>query len=118
MSISNRAEPNYASFDSNSVINMDNSDTEQPNTYSDKLRKNNQRQSEKSSNHRQLAILILTNPIHLVINREEIMKGRVRETQVVATLVMVNQERIYLNLDRDVNKIMMIITEFIRKLRI
>ena len=48
---------------------------------------------------RQLAILILTNPIHLVINREGIMKGRVRETQVVATLVMVNQERIYLNLD-------------------
>ena len=43
MSISNRAEPNYAnsaSFDSNSVINVKNSDTEQPNTYSDKLRKN------------------------------------------------------------------------------
>ena len=58
MSISNRAEPNYAnsaSFDSNSVINVDNSDTEQPNAYSDKLRKNKQRQSEKSSNHRKTA---------------------------------------------------------------
>lgn len=56
LSISNRVEPNYANplssnSNSNSVINVVNSDTEQPKISSDQPRKNKQKQSEKSSNH-------------------------------------------------------------------
>ena len=66
---------------------------------------------------RQLAISILISPVHLVIYRERIIKGRVRRARAEAAQVMLDQEGIYHNIDRDPTKIKMLTRELIRRLR-
>ena len=116
MSISNRAEPNNTNLqskDSNLVIDVDNTDTEQPKTSSNQLRKKKQRQSEKSSNHSKTAGNIDTDQpcTSSDIYRERIIKGRVRRARAEAAQVMLDQDGIYHNIDRDPTKIKMLTRE-------